>query len=176
MNSKHDVFISYKAEDYGEALWVKTELENVGIKCWLAPGSIPGGSSYADEIESAIGECKALVLILTEKVQESKWVKKELDMALNMEKTILHFMIENCSLKNAFNFYLTDVQRYEAYTDKRAALNTMLNRIRGLSGQSAQSAPVSVCPHCGAELQDNAQFCLHCMKNLGEKRTLLLTV
>lgn len=30
------------------------------------------------------------------------------------------------------------------------------------------------CPYCGAELQENAHFCLHCMRSLEEKKTLPL--
>ena len=28
------------------------------------------------------------------------------------------------------------------------------------------------CPHCGAEIQENARFCLYCMKSLEEKTQL----
>ena len=61
-----DVFISYKAEETAEALWVKTSLEQNGISCWMAPTSIPGGSSYAKEITHAIENCKVFVLILSQ--------------------------------------------------------------------------------------------------------------
>ena len=101
MASTHDIFISYKSEEYPEASWVKSVLEENGLSCWMAPMSIPGGSSYAEEIEDAIENCRVYVLILSQKAQESKWVQKELDMALNREKVILPFMIENCRLQKA---------------------------------------------------------------------------
>lgn len=132
MIPKHDVFISYKAEEYVEASWVKSVLEENGFTCWMAPASIPGGSSYADEIENAIINCSVFVLILSQKAQESKWVKKELDVALNKEKIILPFMIENCQLQKAFNYYLTDVQRYNAYISKVKAMDEMVARINAV--------------------------------------------
>ena len=34
-----NVFISYKAEEFDEANWVKKTLETNGISCWMAPMS-----------------------------------------------------------------------------------------------------------------------------------------
>ena len=66
------VFISYKAEEYSEACWVKDRLEQAGILCWMAPSSIPGGSNYAMQIPRAIRECSAFVVIVSAKSQESQ--------------------------------------------------------------------------------------------------------
>lgn len=127
-----EVFISYKAEEYNEAMAVKQVLEANGISCWMAPESISGGSNYASEIPRAIRECTVFVLILSEQAQQSRWVPKELDRAINCGKTVLPFMLENCPLKDDFNFYLTNVQRYEAYANKSRALEQMVKEIKAL--------------------------------------------
>ena len=93
-----DVFISYKAEEFNDANWIRTVLETNGLSCWMAPASIPGGSSYAAEIPKAIRAAKVFVLVLSEKCQLSRWVPRELDQAINEGKTILPFMLENCQL------------------------------------------------------------------------------
>ncbi|MBQ4066856.1 MAG: leucine-rich repeat domain-containing protein [Clostridia bacterium] len=139
-----DVFISYKTEEFDDAIWVKSVLESNGITCWMAPMSIPGGSSYAVEIPHAIRNCKVFVLILSEKSQESKWVPKEIDQAINAGKTILPFMLEDCELKDDFNFYLTNVQRYAAYESKTAAIEKMLREIRALLGINSEIVQESV--------------------------------
>ncbi len=131
-----DVFISYKAEEADEANWVKSALETNGISCWMAPACIPGGSSYATEIPQAIRQSKVFVLILSAKAQCSQWVSKEVDLAINEGKIILPFMLENCDLKDDFNFYLTNVQRYAAYENKVAAIEKMLREINALVGNS----------------------------------------
>ena len=141
--SKKDVFISYKTEEFDEANWVKTTLETNGISCWMAPMCIPGGSSYALEIPQAIRECKVFVLILSQKSQESKWVPRELDQAINDGKTVLPFMLENCPLKDDFNFYLTNVQRYAAYESKTLAMERMIKEIKALIGiEEEEPTPV----------------------------------
>lgn len=131
MNDK-DVFISYKAEEFEDAIWVKSVLENNGISCWMAPMSISGGASYATEIPKAIRACKVFLLMLSEKSQNSKWVPRELDQAINAGKTVLPFMLENCELKDDFNFYLTNVQRYAAYENKAAAMKKMIAEIKSI--------------------------------------------
>ncbi len=131
-----DVFISYKAEEFDEASWVKSTLETNGISCWMAPACIPGGSSYAVEIPQAIRGAKVFVLILSSKAQTSRWVSKEVDLAINEGKVVLPFMLENCALKDDFNFYLTNVQRYAAYENKLAAAEKMLTEIKAVLGMT----------------------------------------
>lgn len=131
---KKQVFISYKSEEFDEANWVRTVLETNGISCWMAPMCITGGSSYATEIPQAIRNCTVFVLILSEQSQSSKWVSREVDRAINENKIIMPFMLENCSLKDDFNFYLTNVQRYAAYESKMAAVEKMVREIKAILG------------------------------------------
>lgn len=134
-----DVFISYKGEEFSDAIWVKEILEKNGISCWMAPMSIPGGSNYAQEIPNAISECKIFVLLLSEKCQRSIWIPKELDQAINEGKVIMPFMVEDCALKKAFNFYLTNVQRYEAFASREDAMKKMIGDMRSFFGQSGNN-------------------------------------
>lgn len=129
---RKDVFISYKSEDFANAQWLRSVLETNGISCWMAPASIPGGSNYAKEIPQAIENCRVFVVVLTRKCQESIWVPKELDRALNCKKPVMPFVLENCDLTDDFNFYLSNVQRYQAYQNKVAAAEQMLADIRAL--------------------------------------------
>ena len=140
------VFISYKAEEFDEASWVRQVLESHNISCWMAPSCIPGGSSYASEIPKAIKNCKVFVLILSSRSQASKWVSKEVDLAINYGKTVMPFMLENCDLKDDFNFYLTNVQRYAAYENKLQAAEKMLKEIQAVIGAQAHFDPSSVPP------------------------------
>jgi len=132
-NSKH-VFISYKADEFDRAVVVKKHLEANHITCWMAPMSIRGGLSYAEEIPQAIRSCGVFVLILSKKAQESKWVPREVDQAINCEKLIMPYMLENCPLRNDFSFYLTNVQRYEAFRDPEETLDRMTRDIQNVLG------------------------------------------
>lgn len=140
--TKRDIFISYKTEDFETASWVRSVLETNGVSCWMAPADIPGGSSYAVEIPLAIQGCVVFVVILSERAQESKWIPKELDQAINLGKVVMPFMLENVPLKDDFNFYLSNVQRYAAYESKTQAIEKMLREIRAVLNVKKEEAEI----------------------------------
>ena len=133
---KEKIFISYNSKEFGEAMWLKGVLEKNGLSCWMAPQSIPGGSNYAKEIPKAIKECRIFVILLSKKAQESIWVSKEIDLALSAGKVIMPYMIESCQLMDQFDFYLSDVQRYEAFMNRSMAIKKMVQEIRAILGIS----------------------------------------
>ena len=138
------VFISYKVEEYDAAKAVKDHLEENLIPCWMAPMSIKGGMSYAQEIPPAIKNCGVFLLILSEKAQESKWVPREVDQAINNEKLVMPYMLENCPLRDDFSFYLTNVQRYEAFRDPEETLDRMTRDIQSALGITPPPKAISV--------------------------------
>lgn len=150
MDGKY-VFISYKAEEYDQAKAVKDHLEANAIPCWMAPMSIAGGMSYASEIPPAIEGCSVFLLMLSEKAQQSKWVPREVDQAINCEKVIMPYMMEKCKLRSDFGFYLTNVQRYEAFLDPEETLARMTRDIQRelgitppIKAQPAEEEPKTV--------------------------------
>lgn len=136
----HDVFISYSSAELAQAETVRNILEENGIPCWMAPRDIPGGSNYTKEIPIAIRNCQAFVLILSQNAQNSHWVLKELDTAVNCGKVILPFMLEDCALNDEFNFLLTGAQRYAAYQKKAEALETLISRVRAVTDPASRTA------------------------------------
>ena len=137
----HDIFISYSTKDQLQAETVRDILEKNGIPCWMAPRDIPGGSNYTKEIPAAIRGCQVFVLILSQNSQNSQWVLKELDSAVNCGKVILPFMLEEFQLNDEFNFLLTGAQRYAAYQKKAEALESLISRILAITGEKEPEAP-----------------------------------
>lgn len=123
----HDVFISYKAEEINEAKKVRDFLQENGIKCWMAPDSIPGGSSYAAEINAAIKNCRAFILILSPLAQTSIHVTREYSLADKNRKPVLPFCIEYCnSFSDDFEYLLSVTQYYTAYENWEKAADKLL--------------------------------------------------
>ncbi len=133
------VFISYSSKDLPQAQAVRHVLEQNGITCWMAPADIPGGSNYTKEIPIAIRNCQAFVLMLSDNAQQSHWVLKELDSAVNAGKIILPFQLEDVPLSDEFNFLLTGAQRYDAYQKKSEALNMLVARIKAIIEATPQT-------------------------------------
>lgn len=141
---KKDVFISYSSTDFDTVNSIKVVLETNQISCWMAPSSIPPGSSYAYEIPNAIKNCTIFLLMLSERSQVSQWVPKELSLALSAGKTVLPYMIEKCELTDTFNFFLTDVQRFEIFESQSENLKHLINRIKA---ECCSTSPKIILPN-----------------------------
>ncbi len=125
-----DVFISYKSEEVKEAEWLRSKLEKSGISCWMAPSSLSDASAYSSEVTTAIKNCKALVFVMSEKSQTSKWTLRELDYAVNEDKAVYQYKIEKCELKDEYRFYLSSTKSFAAYENKDSAVNKLIHEIK----------------------------------------------
>ena len=135
-----DVFISYSSKERDIACMVRSILTKNRIACWMAPESIAPGSSYTIEIPRGIRECKILLLLLSENAQASPWVQKELDTAISRGKIIIPFTIEKCDIAEAFEFMLSNVQRWNAYEEMSENLERLVLQIQEILGIDAELA------------------------------------
>lgn len=104
------VFISYTTINQEVAEKVRDILTRRGIKCWMAPESIPSGSTYPTEIYDAVSDCSAFVLILTKESMESVYVSKETDLAVSNRRFIIPFQLDKQAPVGDFRFYLCNIQ------------------------------------------------------------------
>ncbi|MEJ7777903.1 MAG: toll/interleukin-1 receptor domain-containing protein [Sphingomicrobium sp.] len=70
------IFLSYDREDLTRAKWVALALENAGHSVWW-DRHIKGGAQYSKEIEKALKEAEAVVVLWSERSVESAWVRDE---------------------------------------------------------------------------------------------------
>ena len=103
-------FISYSSKNQLVADALRNLLNSKGIDTWMAPGDIPVGSSYMKEINHALKNCACLVLLLSNAAQESQWVIKEVERAVNYHKSIIPVQIESVILNDEFEFVLGSYQ------------------------------------------------------------------
>ena len=124
------VFISYSSQEDNIAKKTKMVLEDNGISCWMAPQAIPPGSDYGAEIPKAISNCSAFLLLLSNASQESKWVPKEVGIAISKGKIVIPFQIDDSAINDTFNFMLTNNQRIAAYDRFSEAYKELIERMR----------------------------------------------
>ena len=127
---KGTVFISYSVKDNKMVKEIVDTLEAYSIDVWKAPEKIPTGSSYAREIPKAIKACSVFLLVLSKDSQESIWVEKEVDMAVNEHKPIVPVCIDGASLNDVYQFYLNNVQMINYSESKMHAKTNMINIIK----------------------------------------------
>jgi TolB-like protein len=108
------VFISYASQDAAVANSIVENLEQHGLRCWLAPRDVTPGSQYADAIVGAINEAKVVVLLLSHNAVASSHVGREVERAASKHKPIIAFRIDAATLNRALEYFLSQSQWIDA--------------------------------------------------------------
>ena len=103
-------FISYNSKDQDVSDSFKALLNRNGIKTWKAPEDIPPGLSYAAVITQAIKETSCFILLLSENAQNSIWMPKETERAVNYKKIIIPLQLDDAPMNNDFELMLSSIQ------------------------------------------------------------------
>lgn len=112
---KPQVFISYSTKNAEYAFQVRDGLERSGIRCWIAPDCIPTGGDYMEEIPLALSSAPVFALILTPDAENSKWVPKELEVAIDTECTLIPIQVQDYKMGIKFRFALAAEQIFPAW-------------------------------------------------------------
>ena len=123
------VFVSYSSRDNDEVKTIVRTLEANKISYFKAPESIPAGSNYAREIPAAIRECSVFLLVISRSSEESIWVEKEIDCAINLRKLIIPVKLFDGPLSDIFMFYLNNVQIINYFENRNVALQQLALRL-----------------------------------------------
>lgn len=83
----YSCFINYSHQDQPLAERLHADLQNNGVRCWYAPHDLRIGEDYKPRIDEAIRLHDKLLLILSESSVASEWVEREVEAALDKERT-----------------------------------------------------------------------------------------
>ena len=112
----HDVFISHSSKDKVMADAICAGLEARGIRCWIAPRDVLPGVEWTKSIVDAISNCKLFLLILTDNSNRSLQAVKEVDCAVNHERIVLPFRLEDVKPTGSMEYYLSSIHWLDALT------------------------------------------------------------
>lgn len=87
------VFISYKREDIHFADAVKRKLESSGFASWIDRYQLAPPDRWSNEIEKALRDCIALVVIITPDMLNSDYITYEWSFALGANKPVIGVMM-----------------------------------------------------------------------------------
>jgi len=79
------VFISHATQDAPLARRLAKDLRRYNVPVWIAPDSIRYGEKWVDAIERGLKESSHIVVILTPAAVQSRWVKTETNIAIDLE-------------------------------------------------------------------------------------------
>jgi uncharacterized protein YjbI with pentapeptide repeats len=82
----YSCFISYSSRDQKFADRLYADLQNNGVRCWLATEDLKIGDKFRFTIDESIRVHDKLLLILSEHSTSSQWVEKEVETAMERER------------------------------------------------------------------------------------------
>jgi len=97
-NQRFDVFISHASKDARFARQLVPTLEHEGLKAWIDDADVRFGTLLRDGLQSAIRECRVLILVWSKAASESRWVMAEMFTALHSERFIIPCMLDRTPL------------------------------------------------------------------------------
>jgi tetratricopeptide (TPR) repeat protein len=110
----HDVFISYSSIDRHAAFAACATFEAAGIRCWIAPRDVAAGAEWAEEIIDAIETARIMVLIFSSSSNESRQVKREIELAVSRGLTIMPLRLEQIEPTRSMAYYMAGVHWIDA--------------------------------------------------------------
>lgn len=116
-----DIFISYSRRDQEFVTRLAADLNEHIAGVWFDQSTIRAGQKWHDEIMDGIRECKAFVVILSPDATQSRYVREELDTALELGKPIFPVIYHSARWKGEFASLIKDIQTINlhsgSYTD-----------------------------------------------------------
>ena len=81
-----DVFLSHNSIDKPWVIQLKDDLIRYGLRVWLDKDEIRPGDLFAEALEAALENCRAIALIISPQAMDSGWVKEEYYRAVSLSK------------------------------------------------------------------------------------------
>lgn len=124
------LFVSHHSSKLDVALHVEKALSLHGVGCWIAPRDVDPGEPFDREIQNAIEECSAVLLLFCSNSDRSRHVKRELILADTAHKAIIPLRLEAVDPKE-LAYHLADSQ----WIDWLEQRDETIKRIAGKSHQ-----------------------------------------
>ncbi|HEX3871234.1 MAG TPA: TIR domain-containing protein, partial [Pirellulales bacterium] len=138
---QHDIFVSWASADELIAETIVEALRHQGLSCWFSDDSVPPGKDWDEQISLAIEGCRLMLVILSEKSIRSRYVKKEIILALDDGLTIVPLRVADVKLPHEIRLTLAGIQHVDVFPDVRKHLDKLAKDLRLLLAKIESSSP-----------------------------------
>lgn len=139
------VFISYATSDRKDALAVCAAIERRGVPCWIACRDVQPGENYQEAIVHAIRGARAMVLVFSDRANNSDEIKKEMSLVSRFHVPMLALRIEDVEPGDAFAYELATRQWIDLFEDWDKSIDALVTRVAALQAAAddgEETAPV----------------------------------
>lgn len=128
MTPQH-IFLSYSRKDSDVMRHVCADLRAAGLTVWTDETLQPGTPSWQIEIENALGNASAMVVILSPDARLSEWVGREIQYAETQNKRIFPVLARGDE-REAVPIALIGTQRVNVSADYNAGIRELIAALR----------------------------------------------
>ena len=131
------IFVSYAHKNKDKVYPIIKQLHEMGYRLWYDEG-IEAGDEWPATIHVHLRKASCMLLFLSPEAVASKWVKKEINVAVMRDIHIVGTFLTRTELPDAVEYQLSDVQMlfYERYADEKTYLAKLK---RGLPEETKQA-------------------------------------
>ena len=138
MSSGGHVFISHSSDNREQANELTAFFEARGARVWIAPRDVRPGMDYSEQLQLAIENCVAFVVLVTEMANKSPYVRAETEMAFSTHKPIFPVRMSDIQPAAGLALFLKIRHWTDAYGAQRdSSLERLAAELRALSGPAA---------------------------------------
>jgi tetratricopeptide (TPR) repeat protein len=136
-----DIFLSYCQADIEVMLQVRGRLEGAGLSVWTDEDLEPGTINWQSEVERAIKEVLAMVIILSPEANSSEWLSHELTFS-SMVGIPIYPLLARGEVKESVPLQLVTYQIVDIRGDVAQGINQLVKELRdiGLSRRQSKTA------------------------------------
>lgn len=105
--TRFDAFISHAGPDKKKALAICSDLESMGLRCWIAPRNVMAGADFSQAIIEGVEGSKCLILLLSENTETSEYVVNEVERAKSYGKQIFTIRMSEVEIPKNLELFLS---------------------------------------------------------------------
>ena len=141
---KYDVFISYSRKDSAVVNRFVKEIVAAGYTIWMDVDGIETGDEFKKKIVSAIKGSQVFVFFSSKDSNVSPWTVKEVNVAVNLKKTIIPIKLDNAVYDDSILFDLAGLDYIQCNNDRDSVAISKLTGVlkRKIGSGSAPLPPV----------------------------------
>lgn len=129
------IFVSYSSKDAKRVRKLVDHLESSGVKCWISCRDIAPGDDWAETIYDGIANSAGMILFFSSNVNRSRQIRNELDIATNLEITILPVKLEDTPVSKGVRYFTNSHQWLNAADGSREAMDHLVESAGRLLGR-----------------------------------------
>ena len=131
-------FISHSSKNREFVLDLVPQFEGEGLALWVDVHDIADGDTWPDAIQRGVEGCAALIVVWSAQSAASKWVKREVLLALRLNKPVFIALMDDTPLP----IYLIDLQATDLRTRPNQAVKRLIRALlKQMQTQPTPSQP-----------------------------------